>query len=143
VNDNPAIVRRWFSEVWKPGGEATVDQLLARDAVGWMEGRVINGPNEFKDARRQLLDALRDLVITVDDLVQEDDKVVVRWKVEATHGGSGLGIPATNMPVSFRGITWLELKNGMIVRGWDSWNLGGLLQTLTQAQAQAQAQAPA
>jgi predicted ester cyclase len=134
VHDNPAIVRRWFDEVWKPGGEATVDQLMARDGVGWLEGRVVNGPNEFKDARRQMLSALRDLVVSIDDLVDQGNKVVVRWNARAVHGGGGFGIAPTNMPVSFRGITWIELKDGMIVRGWDSWNLGGLLQTLSQAQ---------
>ena len=137
MHDNPNIVRRWFDEVWKPGGEATVDQLMARDGVGWLEGRVVNGPNEFKDARRQMLSALRDLVVSIDDLVDQGDKVVVRWNARAVHGGGGFGIAPTNMPVSFRGITWIELKDGMIVRGWDSWNLGGLLQTLSQAPPQA------
>jgi hypothetical protein len=28
-------------------------------------------------------------------------------------------------------MTWLEFKDGGIARGWDSWNLGGLLQSLT------------
>jgi hypothetical protein len=37
------------------------------------------------------------------------------------------------MPVSFRGMTWPEFKDGRSVRGWDSWNLGGLLQTLQAA----------
>jgi steroid delta-isomerase-like uncharacterized protein len=133
--DNAAIARRWFREVWISGGEATVDELMAPDGVGWMEGRTVRGVADFKDARRQLLDVFPDLKITVEDLVHEDDKVVVRWSVQATHGGGGLGIPTTNRQVSFRGMTWLEMRDGLIVRGWDSWNLGGLIQTLMQPES--------
>jgi hypothetical protein len=41
-----------------------------------------------------------------------------------------LGMAATGRAVDFRGMTWLTLKNGVIVEGWDSWNLGRLLESL-------------
>ena len=132
MGNNATIARRWFREVWVEGGEATVDELLARDAIGWMEGRDVHGRQDFQNARRQLLDTFPDLAITVEDVVEQDDKVVVRWNVQATHRGPGLGVPATNRRVSFRGMTWMELRDGQIVRGWDSWNLGGLIQTLME-----------
>ena len=53
--------------------------------------------------------------------------------VKATHRGPGLGMPPTNQAVTFRGTTWLEFRNGQIVRGWDSWNLGGVIMTLKEA----------
>jgi steroid delta-isomerase-like uncharacterized protein len=73
--------------------------------------------------------------VTVEDVVEQDGKAVVRWTVRGTHRGAGLGVPSTNRPVSFRGITWLELRDDRIVRGWDSWNLGGLISSLTSAAA--------
>jgi hypothetical protein len=30
----------------------------------------------------------------------------------------------------FRGMTWLTFKDGLIVEGWDLWNLGKLLESL-------------
>ena len=110
----------------------TVDALLAPDAVGWMEGREVNGPADFKDARQQLLDTFPDLALSVEDMLTQGDNVAVRWSVCATHRGRGLGIPPTHRAVSFRGITWLEFRNGQIVRGWDSWNLGGLISSLRE-----------
>ena len=94
---------------------------------------------EFKDARRELLEVFPNLAITVEDVVEQNDKVVVRWSVQATHRGPGFGVPATNRRVSFRGMTWLELRDGRIARGWDSWNLGGLILTLNQPEAAAPA----
>jgi predicted ester cyclase len=129
--DNATIARRWFREVWAEGGERTVDELLAPDAVGWMEGRDVDGIEDYKAARRELLAAFPDLAVTVEDLIAQGDSVAARWSVRATHRGPGLGMTPTNRPVSFRGMTWLEFRNGRVVRGWDSWNQGGLLMSLS------------
>jgi steroid delta-isomerase-like uncharacterized protein len=116
--------------VWVTGGEATVNELMAEDVVGSMEGTEVRGRQQFLAERRRLLDAFPDLAIVADDVIAEDSKVAVRWHVNATHRGDGLGFPPTNARVSFRGITWLEFEGGRIVRGWDSWNLGSLLESL-------------
>jgi steroid delta-isomerase-like uncharacterized protein len=130
VAENASHARRWFQEVWVAGGESVVDELMASDAVGWMEGRTINGPTDFKDARRTMLHVFPDLSIKVEDVIEQDEKVAVRWIATATHRGDGLGMPPTNKRVSFRGITWIEYRGGRMVRGWDSWNLGGLIAEL-------------
>src|SRR5690349_7624461 len=71
VSDNAAVARRWFQEVWVAGGERSVDLLMAPDAVGWMEGRAIKGPIDFKEARRTLLHVFPDLTMTVEDTIEE------------------------------------------------------------------------
>jgi predicted ester cyclase len=71
----------------------------------------------------------------VDDLIEQGNKVAVRWSVRATHTGRGLGLMPTNQPVAFRGMTWMEIRDGKFVRGWDSWNMGALMQTLASGTA--------
>jgi steroid delta-isomerase-like uncharacterized protein len=127
------LARRWFTEVWREGGEATVMELMAEDCIGQMEGADIRGRAQFLIARQQMMDTFPDLQLTVDDLIAQGDQAAVRWQVRATHHGGGLGVPATGQPVTFRGQTWMEFRNGKIVRGWDSWNLGGLIQSLAPA----------
>ena len=39
----------------------------------------------------------------------------------------------TEALLTFRGITWFEFTSGQIVRGWDCWNVGGVMQSLTAA----------
>jgi steroid delta-isomerase-like uncharacterized protein len=133
MGQNAAIARRWFTEVWRDGGESTIDELLAPGIVGWMEGREIRSVDAFKQVRREMLTAIPDLVVTVDDVIEDGDKVAVRWRLTGTHRGDGLGIPPTDMAISARGITWAEMKNGQVVRAWDSWNLGALLNDLAAA----------
>jgi len=131
---NAVLARKWFREVWLPGGEATVHELMHPDAVGHMEGAEVHGAAEFLPARAALLDAFPDLDVHVDDLLEQGDQVAVRWSVTATHGGGGLGVPASQQKVRFRGITWLRFVEGKVVEGWDAWNQGQLLTTLTSAQ---------
>ena len=133
MGESASIARRWFDEVWVAGGEATVDQLMAPDCVGQMEGVQIRSPMDFKDARRRMLIAFPDLRITIEDTIEEGGRVAVRWNAKATHSGEGLGIAPTKRRVSFRGITWLEVREGRIVRGWDRWNLGALVESLRES----------
>ena len=89
------VARRWFTEVWKPGGERTVDALLSPQIVGWREGeREIRTVQAFKDARAELLSAFPDLQIEIDDIIEQGDKAAIRWHATATHGGPGLGFEA-------------------------------------------------
>ncbi len=126
------LARRWFRNVWRPEGEAEVFALMAENIHGQMEGAQVNGRQAFLVERTRLLTRFPDLAVAVDDVVEQGDKVVVRWRAAATHTGTGAGFEPTGRRVSFRGMTWLEFQNGMIVRGWDSWNLGGLLQQLAE-----------
>ena len=135
MSTNAQLARRWYEEVWVTGGENTVHELMAEDAVGHMEGADVRGRDEFLAMRRRLLEAFPDLAIVAADVIEQGPKVAVRWHVSATHMGDALGIPATNRQVSFRGLTWLEFEDGRIVLGWDSWDLGGLLQSLSTSPA--------
>ena len=132
MGENALIARRWFEQVWVAGGESAVDQLLAPDASGWLEGRIVRSAIDFKDARRTVLHVFPDLSITVEETIEQDDRVAVRWRATATHRGEGLGVAPTNRKVTFRGISWLEMRDGRIVHAWDSWNLGALVATLRE-----------
>jgi steroid delta-isomerase-like uncharacterized protein len=128
---NALLARRWFDEVWNLKNDATVTELLDPNIVGYMEGVDVRSPEDFLKARAGLLDGFPDLQVTIDDVVSEDDKVVVRWSASGTHKGAGLGIPPSKRRVSFRGMSWIVFANGRIVKGWDSWNLGQLFAQLT------------
>jgi steroid delta-isomerase-like uncharacterized protein len=128
--ENRARARRWMDEVWNQRREDTIDEMLAVNALGHMEGAEVRGPAQFRQVRDQLIGAFPDLSIVVEDTVAEGDNVVVRWSVRGTHTGGTLGIEATRRPVDFRGITWFRFANGKLVEGWDAWNQGALLQSL-------------
>ena len=130
VDSNTALARRWFEEVWNQRRDDTVRELLHAERVGHLEGMDVHGPEEFLAARAALLAAFSGMRVTVDATVADGEDVVTRWSARGTHDGDGLGIPASQRPVTFEGITWMRVRDGRIVEGWDRWNLGSLLETL-------------
>jgi steroid delta-isomerase-like uncharacterized protein len=132
ADDIRTLAARWFDDIWNRRREETIDELMAPDVAGHMEGEELHGPAAFKAIRAKLLGAMPDLHITVEDIVAAGDDAVARWHVTATHRGDQLGIPASHRAVAFRGMTWLRFREGKIVEGWDAWNQGALIQTLLQ-----------
>jgi predicted ester cyclase len=66
----------------------------------------------------------------VDDLFGEDDRVVARFTVKATHQGHFLGVPATGKKVKWTGQPIYRLAGGKIVEEWFLEDTFGLLQKL-------------
>lgn len=125
------LARQWFDKVWNAKEDAAIEELLSATCAGFMVGHgEIHGMEQFKAFRARLLEAFPDLQLTVEDTVSEGEKVVVRWVARATHCGCGLGLQPTNKLCEFRGLPWLEFRTGKLERGWDGWDMGGLMQSL-------------
>lgn len=120
---NRALALRWMNEVWNDRNDATLEELLDPKVDGYFEGLERTDFAGFVAARRTLLDTFPALKVTVEDLIADGDRVVVRWKVDAKHGASG-------KKAEFRGMTWMTFAGGRIVRGWDAWNQGKLVSDL-------------
>ncbi|HEX4438957.1 MAG TPA: ester cyclase [Thermoanaerobaculia bacterium] len=135
ASDNAVLAHRWFDEVWTQRRDATVVELLADPCEGHMEGGDVRGPRDFLAARAALLGAIPDLKVVVEGVIAQGDEVAIRWSASGTHRGDALGPKASGRETLFRGISWMRFQNGRIVEGWDSWNLGRLLDELSRPPA--------
>lgn len=123
--ENIALVRRWFEEVWNRGQLAVIHELMAPDAVGVGQGGAqvtIRGPHEFQVFVEKLRGAFPDIHVTIEDAFASGDKVAARWSATMTHRGGQLGIAATGKAVRITGISLVQIVNGKIVAGWDNWD---------------------
>lgn len=59
--------------------------------------------------------AFPDVHISIEELVGEGDKVVLRWTFTGTHRGLYQNIPATGKQVSYTGIDWYTIADGQIM----------------------------
>ena len=133
--ENLNLVGRWFEEVWNNRRAETIDELVTAESVCELDDGPARGPEEFKSRMyRPMLAAFSDLRVEVEATIVEGDQVAVRWSATGTHDGDGLGFPPTHAPIAARGITWVVLRDGKFVEGWQSSNLPELIQGLaTQA----------
>jgi len=129
--DARELGRRWFEEVWNARRDESIDELMSADALARVEGGEYRGTAGFREMQRVFLSALPDVRIEVEEILAEGDRAAVRWRASGTHGGDGFGFKATNRPIDVRGTTWLTTKEGKIIEGCDTWNLSGLIASLS------------
>lgn len=128
--DARELGRRWFEEVWNQRIDPLIDQLMAPDAYGHVEGGEYQGPGGFREMQRIFLNALPDVHIEIEDILAAGDRAAVRWHARGTHSGEGFGFARSDRKIDVRGTTWLRVSDGKIVEGWDTWNLNGMLESL-------------
>lgn len=134
VEENKAVVRRWFEEVWNKGNIDVIHEILAPGAV------VHNLPTDTDAGRtaaeqfiplvQKFRGAMPDLHISVDDLLGEEDKIVARCTVRGTHQGDALGFAPTGIAVDFTGISIVRLRDGQFVEGWNNFDFMAMFQQL-------------
>ena len=128
---NKEIVRRFYGDVFGRWNLALVDTVIAPTFIGHdMPSGTPPGPDGFRAFYARLRTSFPDLRYTVEDMVAEGDRVVVRWRWDATHSGPFLGIPATGKPAPTTGIAIYRLQAGQIVERWVSLDLLGLTRRL-------------
>jgi len=128
--ENKALIRRWFEEVWNEGREEAIDEMFAADGVahGLADegGEELRGPAGYKPFFRRFREAFPDIRVTVEDCVCEGDRAAARCSVRATHGGDALGVAATNSPVEFEGLVIVRVRDGKIVEAWNQFDFARL-----------------
>lgn len=130
---NKEVAVRWFDQVWNQKSEAAIDELFSPqgNAYGFPEpDSVVTGPEAFKQLHRDFCGAFPDLRITLDDMVAEGDVVALRWHVDATHTGDHLGFPATGRKANLTGMSFLVVRQGQVVDGWNQMDMAGLFRRL-------------
>jgi steroid delta-isomerase-like uncharacterized protein len=126
------IGRAWFEGVWNARNPDAARELMAPDALGYLEGGgIITGPDEFLKFQQSYLESVPDMMIEIMEIMADEENVCVQWRAGGTHSGRGLGFEPTGRKVSFRGITWFHIQKGKIVEGRDFWNMGGLMQLMS------------
>jgi hypothetical protein len=76
------------------------------------------GAQALKEVFARLHRAFPDLHITVEDLIEEGDKVVGRNTVTGTHQGEYMGLPPTGKSVTYKEIFIIRFVNGRIAETW-------------------------
>jgi predicted ester cyclase len=105
---------------------------VTEESICHAEEGPMRGPDEFKERQyHPFISAFPDLRVEVEAIIAQDDVVVVRWSASGTHTGDGLGFRPTHATASFRGITWIEVRNGKLREGWQSSNVPEVIRWLS------------
>jgi steroid delta-isomerase-like uncharacterized protein len=131
-SENKNIVLRFYEEVWNKRHLQATNEFLSPSHAIQGNHLLISGvgPEAYKLVVAGFLRGFPDLRFKVEDLVEEDGKVVACWTIFGTHQGEFRGVPATRKKISVEGITISKLANGKILDSIVSWDVLGLMQQL-------------
>jgi len=131
---NKAIMQR-VEEFWNTGNLAIADEIFATDFV-WHNPLFPDVVN-LESYKGFVVGVVRtdfpDIHFTVEDMVAEGDKGVMRWTFTGTHQGEselgGLG-PPTGRQITFTGMTIYRFADGKIVESWWAYDALGMVRQL-------------
>jgi predicted ester cyclase len=113
---NKNLIRRWL-DFSNSGFAGDFDSFIAADYVGHL-GAVTMDRAELERLERQFCAAFPDAHHTIDDLIAEGDRVVLRTTASATHQGDFEGIQRTGRSVTFTGLVIYRIEGGKIAESW-------------------------
>jgi predicted ester cyclase len=131
VEENKAIVRRCIDEAFNKGNTAAMDEFLAANVVP--HPLPLGVPHDLEGLKRfftTLLAAFPDYCLTIEDMIGEGDKVVIRSAISGTHKGEFMGIASTGKKVTWTAIEIWRIEGRKVVEIWGEVNQVGVMQQL-------------
>jgi steroid delta-isomerase-like uncharacterized protein len=119
TEDNRALVRRYF-EAYNQGDLQAIRNLASPDFTCHMGGMPdpVAGLEANLAADAGVRAAFSDLHWSIDDLIAEGDKVVVRRGWSMKHTGPFMGLPASGQTLSGTGIDIIHIRDGRLAEQW-------------------------
>jgi predicted ester cyclase len=131
AKDLKALTRHLFEE-WSKGKVAAMAAMDATIATNIVfhggSGMEIRGIKDLKQYISAICDAFPDVHYTIDDIVAEGDKVVIRDTWTGTNKGAFMGIPPTNKKMTMWEIQMAKVVGGKFVETWSRYDTLGLMQ---------------
>jgi steroid delta-isomerase-like uncharacterized protein len=117
VEENKELIRRFVDAVNR-GDLSVIDNVVADDFVDHSRPFLPPGPAGLRAFYEMMGQAVADLRVTLDDVIADGDKVVVRGSATGRHVGELMGIPATGHEFMLRLIDINRIANGKLVERW-------------------------
>jgi predicted ester cyclase/heme-degrading monooxygenase HmoA len=127
ASKNKEAIRNLYENILNTRQLELLNELIADEYTG-IRGE--KGVAAFKESVVGLIKAFPDIQWTVEDLIAEGNKVMIRQKLQGTHRGQFQTFAATGKVISNTGIGVYEFKDGKIINHNIQTDRLGFLQAL-------------
>ena len=127
TEQNKALVRHMLEETFNRGNIDHFDEIMAPDFV---EHEELPPGMDVKQMTMMLRSAFPDFKATIDDLIAEGDKVVIRQTWSGTQKGEFMGVPPTGKSISINVIDIIRIAEGQFVEHWGVMDQMAMMQQL-------------
>jgi steroid delta-isomerase-like uncharacterized protein len=132
AEQNKALTVRFVEELFNRGNMGIIGEIFAPDFIEreQLPPGIPDGSEGVKVLTSMLRSAFPDFKATIDDILAEGDKVVIRMTWSGTQKGEFMGVPATGKRVSIGVIDIIRIANGKVVEHWGQMDSMSLMQQL-------------
>jgi predicted ester cyclase len=109
---NKEVIQQLYNECLNKKNMALLTKFVSDDYIGLLGKK---GTAGFEEPIAPLFKAFPDLQYHIEDMVAEDDKVVVRWKIQGTHTAQLRYFAPTGKTITNDGLAIYKLKDGKII----------------------------
>ncbi len=130
TEENKALMRRAYEEVYNQRNLAVIDELCVPDFVYHSASMTIRSLEAYKHFASLIFAAFPDGRFSIEDMIAEGDRVAVRHTFRGTHQGDFRGIPPTGKYITTTAIVISRIANGKATEAWFNGDDLGRLQQL-------------
>jgi steroid delta-isomerase-like uncharacterized protein len=132
IEQNKALVRQMVEEIFNRGNISRADEFLSPEFVEHEElpPGIPQGREGVKQLTTMMRNAFPDFKATIEDIIAEGDKVVIRMTWSGTQKGEFMGVPPTGKSVSFGVLDIIRVAGGKFVEHWGQMDSMGMMQQL-------------
>lgn len=126
---NNEIAVLFFDSAWNKGDLNAIDKYIPANAVdhSTVPGKSPEqGPASFKSIIVMFRNAMPNLVMTIEDKVYMNDRVVHRWVIKGNHTGTPIfGVKSSGKELVLHGTSIVRVEKGKIMERWANLDLYG------------------
>lgn len=120
TEQNKALARQFGEEVFNQGNTSAIDKLMTANFIEHndLPSGLPSGREGVKAMLTMLHGAFPDFRATIEDIVAEGDRVVVRATWDGTQRGEFLGIPSSGKHFTIPVIDIMRIGDSKVVEHW-------------------------
>jgi steroid delta-isomerase-like uncharacterized protein len=132
---NKATEAHLFHELYDKRNLDAIDEFIAPDWIDHAMEAFRPGENASREGLKEMtakgFRAFPDRQTIIEDMIADDDKVVVRFRVTGTHTGEPyMGVPATGKTITNRIIVIDRFREGRIIESWGVFDQFGVMEQM-------------
>ncbi len=115
---NKDVALRLYNEVWNQKKLAVIDEIFADDFAIFAPGIVVTDKKVLKEFIHSWMTSFPDIHHEVEDVVEQGNKLALRFKGKGTHLGQFMDLAPTHKGFSYTGMNFMHFEGGKIKKLW-------------------------
>ena len=126
------VCRMYIEQILTAGNMDVLEMVIARSFVGHtpIQPDGVQGREGLLKRRAHAKEAFPDGRFEIEEMIEDGDRVAVRYTFTGTHAGPYAGGAATGQVITGQRLEIYRLHDGQIVEAWSQGDYLGMLQTI-------------